>query len=268
MIIDSHEHLMFPTEMQIRKMDEAGIDKVILFGTAPHPERATSFSDLRNEMGALYKILAGSNSREANIKRMRDNISEVVNVIHEYPNRFYGFGSVPLELSLEDTVDWIKKYIVSNNLKGIGEFTPGSDEQIKQLETIFKALGTFPHLPIWIHTFNPVSSNGIKYLMELTQKYPTVTVIYGHMGGYHWMDVVSFAKSAPNAYIDLSAAFSTLAARMAVTELPEKCLFSSDAPYGEPLLSKQLIEFVSPSEEVSSKVLGGNILKLIGEENL
>ena len=267
MIIDSHEHLMFPTEVQIKKMDEAGVDKTILFGTAPHPERAVTFSDLKNEMGALYRILAGSTTREANIQRMKDNISEVVQVIHEYPDRFYGFGSVPLELSLEDTVDWIKKQIVSNGLKGVGEFTPGSDEQIKQLETIFKALESFPYLPIWVHTFNPVTSNGIKYLMELTQKYPTVPVIYGHMGGYHWMDVIDFAKTVQNAYIDLSAAFSTLAARMAVTELPEKCLYSSDAPYGEPLLGKQLIEFVSPSNEISEKILGGNILKLIGEDN-
>ena len=97
----------------------------------------------------------------------------------------------------------------------------------------------------------------------LTQKYPNVTVIYGHMGGYHWMDVVDFAKTVPNAYIDLSAAFSTLAVRMAITELPDKCIFSSDAPYGEPLLSKQLIEFVSPSKEITDKILGENILKIL-----
>lgn len=40
------------------------------------------------------------------------------------------------------------------------------------------------------------------------------------------------------------------------------------APYGEPLLNKQLIEFVSPTNEIRDKILGGNILKLIGEENL
>ena len=99
--------------------------------------------------------------------------------------------------------------------------------------------------------------------MDLTQKYPNVTVIYGQMGGYHWMDVVDFAKTVPNAYIDLSAAFSTLAVRMAITELPDKCIFSSDAPYGEPLLSKQLIEFVSPSKEITDKILGENILKIL-----
>ena len=84
------------------------------------------------------------------------------------------------------------------------------------------------------------------------------------MGGSNWIDLIDFAKTVDNAYIDLSAAFSTLAARIAITELPDKCIYSSDAPYGEPLLSRQLIEYVSPSEEVTAKVLGNHILKLIG----
>jgi predicted metal-dependent TIM-barrel fold hydrolase len=30
MIVDSHQHVMLPTSMQIKKMDDAGVDKVIL----------------------------------------------------------------------------------------------------------------------------------------------------------------------------------------------------------------------------------------------
>lgn len=267
MIIDSHEHLILPTEIQIEKLENADIGKAILFCTAPHPEKASTFEGLKKEMGALYKILEGSNSKEDNLKRMGNNIKELTEVIKKYPEKFYGFGSVPLELSLEETSDWINTHIISNGLKGVGEFTPGSDEQIGQLETVFQALENFPKLPIWIHTFNPVSLNGIKILMETTKKHPNISVIFGHMGGYHWMDVIEFARTVDNLYLDLSAAFSTLAVRMAVHELPDKCLFSSDAPYGEPLLSKQLVEFVSSSAEIKDKVLGENILKLINEYN-
>jgi Predicted metal-dependent hydrolase of the TIM-barrel fold len=264
MIIDSHEHLMLPTEMQLKKLEMAGVDKAILFCTAPHPEKADTLEELKGEMDALYKILAGSNSKEDNLKRMKNNIHELAKVLKKYPDNFYGFGSVPLELSVEETKKWIEKYIIFNGLKGLGEFTPGSDEQIRQLENIFQALEYFPALPVWVHTFNPVSLNGIKILMELTKKHPDTPVIFGHMGGYNWMDVIDFAKTVPNAYVDLSAAFSTLAARIAVTELPDKCLFSSDAPYGEPLLSRQLVEYVSPSDTIKNKVLGENILKLLG----
>lgn len=241
------------------------MDRAILFCTAPHPEKAQTLKELKNEMGILYKILAGSNTKEDNIDRMKGNIAELTAVLTQYPDKFYGFGMVPLEMSVKETGEWIETYTISNKLKGIGEFTPGSDKQVQQLEPIFQALDNFPQLPIWVHTFNPVSANGIKILMELTQKYPAVPVIFGHMGGYHWMDVIEFAKSVSNAYVDLSAVFSTLAAQIAVTELPERCLFNSDAPYGEPSLSRQLLEYVSPSDTIIRKVLGENILELIGE---
>lgn len=46
MIIDSHEHIMFPVKMQLDKMDMAGVDKTVLFCTAPHPERAGTLNEL------------------------------------------------------------------------------------------------------------------------------------------------------------------------------------------------------------------------------
>ncbi len=48
-----------------------------------------------------------------------------------------------------------------------------------------------------------------------------------------------------------------------LTEVPEKCLFGSDAPFGEPQLCMQLIEFVSPSLSVTELALGGNVERLL-----
>ena len=53
MVIDSHEHIMFPIKMQLDKMDAAGVDKTILFCTAPHPEKADTLNELEAEMAAL-----------------------------------------------------------------------------------------------------------------------------------------------------------------------------------------------------------------------
>jgi len=50
MIIDSHEHIMFPVKMQLDRMDMAGVDKTVLFCTAPHPERAGTLNELEMEM--------------------------------------------------------------------------------------------------------------------------------------------------------------------------------------------------------------------------
>ena len=265
MIIDSHEHLMLPIEMQIEKLNQAGVDKAILFSTVPHPERAKNLAELRGEMNILYKVLAGANNKEANRERMIKNNNELAMQMKKYPERFFGFGAVPLGMSEPETSSWLEENILSNEFKGIGEFTPGSDEQIRQLEVIFQAVNNFSNLPIWVHTFNPVTISGIHILMELCEKYPSVPVIFGHMGGSIWIDVIDFAKSHKYVYLDLSAAFASIATRMAISELPERCLYSSDAPYGEPYLYRQLIEFVSPSQEVANMVLGNNILQLLSE---
>ncbi|MCL4581190.1 amidohydrolase [Fusobacterium nucleatum YWH7199] len=194
MIVDSHEHLILPTEMQIKKLKEAGVDKAILFTTTPHPEKANTMQEFKNEMSVLFKVLSGEKNHKNDTKRMENNINDLIEVLKKYPNKFYGFGPVPLGLNLDETISWIEKYIVLNNLKGVGEFTPGNDEQVKQLETIFQALENYSYLPIWIHTFYPVTSNGINILMELTKKYSKVSVIFGHIGGYNWMNVIDFVK--------------------------------------------------------------------------
>lgn len=59
MIVDSHEHVLFPTSLQLEKIDEAKVDKTILFCTAPHPEKANTLKELEAEMESLNKILTG-----------------------------------------------------------------------------------------------------------------------------------------------------------------------------------------------------------------
>lgn len=268
MIIDSHEHLMFPAKMQLDKMDVAGVDRAILFCSAPHPEKASNLNELETEMNTLYKILAGANSKEDNVRRLEKNILEINTAIKGNPDRFWGFGSVPLALSLDETQNWIDTQITAHSLCGIGEFTPGNEQQIIQLETVFQAIMNTRLYPVWVHTFNPVTLSGIKQLMALCKKYPEVPVIFGHLGGSNWIEVIKFAKEHKNVYLDLSAAFASIATKMALIELPEKCLYSSDAPYGEPYLYKQLIEFVSPSQSVAKMALGENVLELLDRMNL
>lgn len=263
MIIDSHQHLMIPASLQIQKLKQAGADKAILFSTAPHPEKAESLEELKKEMNTLNNILAGENSKVANRNRLKKNIEELVGRIREYPDCFFGFGPVPLGMDCKEIASWIEKYILGNNLKGIGEFTPASDEQMYQMNEIFKVLSDFKRLPVWVHTFNPVGISGIHILMDLCRKYPNVPVIFGHLGGSSWMEVIDFAKRNKQVYLDLSAAFASIATKTAIGELPERCLYSSDAPYGEPYLYRQLIEFVSPSREIAEMVLGNNIIRLI-----
>lgn len=268
MVIDSHEHIMLPTKAQLDKMDAAGVDRTILFCSVPHPERANDLQELEAEMDTLYRILAGEKDREDGLRRTEKNIAELMTAIEGYPNRFLGFGPVPLDLSLEETQDWIDAQITAHSLCGIGEFTPGSEQQILQLDVVFQAVRNTRLYPIWVHTFHPVTRRGIGLLMRSCAAYPEVPVIFGHLGGSNWMEVIKFAGEHNNVYLDLSAAFTSIATRMALTTLPERCLYSSDAPYGEPYLYRQLVEFVSPSRSTAKMALGENILRLLNSLDL
>ena len=40
MVIDSHEHIMFPTKIQLDRMDAAGVDKAIFILLCPAPRKS------------------------------------------------------------------------------------------------------------------------------------------------------------------------------------------------------------------------------------
>lgn len=165
MVIDSHEHIMFPIKMQLDKMDAAGVDKTVLFCTAPHPEKAGTLNELEEEMAALDKILAGSNTKEDNISRLKKNIAEVAEAVRAYPDRFLGFGAVPLGMELEETEKWIDTQITSNSLYGIGEFTPGYDGGDKTSDVLMRKISRYSR---YFRTFGRLKLDGGHKICERT----------------------------------------------------------------------------------------------------
>lgn len=95
------------------------------------------------------------------------------------------------------------------------------------------------------------------------QKHPDVPVIVGHLGGVNWLDTLKAVRDIPNVYLDLSATFTTMAPLFAIQEYPERCLFSSDAPYCSPLTARTIIEQIVKDRHVLEQVLGGNISRLL-----
>ncbi len=121
----------------------------------------------------------------------------------------------------------------------------------------------FGKLPIWIHAFNPLILQDIKEIAELSKAFPDIPVILGHMGGSNWLTAIELAKEIPNLYLDTSAYFSTLVLKIAVNELPLKCIFGVDMPYGDLELSKEAIKKVCSESYIANAVLGDNIANLL-----
>lgn len=262
MIIDSHAHVMVPTEKQLSLMEQAGVDKIVLFATTPHPEKAADLLTFEKEIRVLTEILAGNRSLDERIESIRQITGELCGVIRQYPQHFLGFGPVPLGLGAQETADWIEDNIIANGLLGVGEFSFASGS-VHLLKNVFDALMEIKKLPVWIHTFFPLSLQDLNAIANLAMGYPDIPIILGHMGGSNWLDAIKMAKERTNLYLDLSATFTTIAPWLAIKELPERCLFSSDAPYGNPLLARKMVELVGENRERIEMVLGGNISRLL-----
>ena len=261
MIIDGHSHVFLPVEQHIEIMDKAEVDKTILFTTRIHPERADNLESLKKEMKSLNDIVSGRKNLLLD-PSYKASIGELKQVIKKYPSRFIGFGSVPVGLNQNDTNLYIEENIVKNKFAGMGEFTLQSGG-MKILTTIFEASRIFGKLPIWIHAFNPLILEDIKEIAELSKKFPEIPVILGHLGGSNWMTAIELAKAIPNLYLDTSAYFSTLVLKIAINELPLKCIFGVDMPYGDLQLSKEAIKKVANEPYVANAVLGDNIARLL-----
>ena len=132
------------------------------------------------------------------------------------------------------------------------------------MNSIFSVSADFGNLPLWIHAFSPLNLEDIKAMDGMSKRHPQVPVIIGHLGGIYWRETIELVRGNRNLYLDLSSAYTVIAPAMAVRELPERTLFSSDAPYGDPFLNRQMIERATPDKEVRKLVLGDTIARLIG----
>ncbi|MGG3574651.1 amidohydrolase family protein [Bacillus gobiensis] len=259
MIIDSHSHVIIPNNKHIEIMKDANVDMTILFSTLIHPEKSESYNEFIEEMGMLQKIL----NNQINGKEARErSLQELVDTVNRFPERFIGFGPVPVGMSAQDTGEWIESKIVKNNLKGLGEFTLGPNS-IKLLQPIFESANELNGLPIWIHTFSPLGINDIKELVELTKQFSKVPVVFGHLGGLNWLETIQMVKDIPNGYLDISAFYTTFALSLAMKEVPDRTMFSSDYPYGDPYLAIEAVKRYAPSKDIERRVLGETIADLL-----
>lgn len=259
-MIDGHSHVTFPLEEHIQAMDQAGVDKTVLFSTTFHPETARNAQEVKSAMQYLADLLAGK--KGSMIEARKKAIMELLDAIRQYPNRYIGFGSVPAGLDLKATKQYIDENIRKNHLAGIGEFTLGSG-QAYLMKNVFAAAADFGNLPIWIHAFFPLTLQDIRDISEMANEYPGNPVILGHLGGINWMETMDLAAEIHNLYLDTSAYYSTFVLRVIINELPEKCIFGVDRPFGNLKLSKQAILELAKTSAIANAVLGENIARII-----
>ncbi|MGW3204062.1 amidohydrolase family protein [Streptomyces sp. NPDC001135] len=260
MIIDAHSHVHDPVEAHVELLDEAGVDRAVLFATRPHPERAGDLASLRREMAVLDEAVGG---RAGDIEGYRRAWKELDAALAAQPRRFIGFLSVPLDLDPEQAAATVEREVVGRGLRGIGELTPPPG-RAEVIEPVLQAAADHGGLPVVVHGFAPTTADDLMKMSALAHRYPTVPLVVSQLGGLNWMQAVELVRDTPSMYLELSTATVVFAVRLAIEEIPERTLFGSDAPYGDPVLARAMVERVTSRGEVRDRVLGGTIAELVG----
>ncbi|MBD0741214.1 amidohydrolase family protein [Streptomyces sp. CBMA152] len=260
MIIDAHSHVHDPLDRHLADLDAAGVDRTVLFGTRPHPERAVDLPSLRREFSVLDNALAG---RGNVIDGYRTAWQELDEALAAHPDRFIGFGSVPLTLPEDEVAAMVEREVVGRGLHGIGELTPPPGEAAR-IEPILRAAHDHGGLPVVVHGFAPTTAEDLRTLSQLATEYPAVPLVVSQLGGMNWMDAIELVRDTPSMYLELSTAPIAFAVRLAIQEIPARTLFGSDAPYGDPVVARTTVERVTSPGEIRDRVLGGTLGELLG----
>ncbi|MEW1635465.1 amidohydrolase family protein [Streptomyces sp. NPDC093801] len=260
MIIDAHSHVHDPVGTHVGLLDEAGVDRAVLFATRPHPERAADLAALRREMAVLDEAIGG---RAGTVEGYRRAWAELDAALAARPERFIGFLSVPLDLGPEEIAATVEREVVGRGMHGIGELTPPPG-RAALVEPVLRAAADHGRLPVVVHGSAPTTADDLRTLAALAARHPSVPLVVSQLGGAHWMEAVELVRDTPNMYLELSTAGIVFAVRLAIEEIPDRTLFGSDAPYGDPVLARALVERVTRPGEVRDRVLGGTIAELAG----
>jgi hypothetical protein len=259
-IIDAHAHVHDPASAHLRLLDEAGIDRSVLFTTRVHPERAADYPALKAELQALQERLAGGGSDTESLVAA---LEEQAQVLSAHPDRFIGLGPVPLGLPEKALRTWIAEQVLGRGLRGVGELTPPPG-RFQVLAPVLDASAEMGRFPVMVHGFAPTTRDDLRVLADLARARPEVPVVITQLGGLCWMEAIDMAVAVPNLFIEISTVPVAFAARHAIAALPDRTLFGSDTPYGDPVLARQLIERSVPAGSLREQVLGGTAARLFG----
>lgn len=210
--------------------DQAGIDKTVIM-----PNRYLNY-------------------REAN--------EIIARAVKQYPNRFIGFGKVD---PAQDK-DWLETLAIAIEklgLKGIGEMDiPLPVDKDFAIHELLERCGEYK-VPVMFHC----QGEGAVREITLARIHPKTNIILGHMGfGIDWRThrlCIQAAKELPNLYIETSTVTTQITLKEAGNEVPNKVLFGSDSPAGNPKAHFEMIKAMEFSREVEKKILGENAKRLL-----
>lgn len=215
-----------PPEWSLRRMEEAGIDRAVIF-----PISNTTYS-------------------KAN--------EEIASYVRRRPDKFIGFAKHDAKTEGGRIRSMLRREVSEWGLRGLKLHGVPTEEMAETAEEL--------SIPILFH---PARVNDS---LKVVQSFPRVSFILAHLGSFasrDWKEHVRAIEAAgriANLYLDTSSVVFSQYLEQAARQLPaEKLLFGSDGPLVDCRVELHKIRLLKLPPHTEEKILGGNILRLLGE---
>lgn len=247
-IVDCHAHFdprMLEASRVIAKMDEHGIDRIVMIPTMNDPLPSTPAGLLwlarqlmqRGVTRPLAELVHRMTlTRDGNLRlggevfaiyRQPDNQS-VADLVAQYPKRFAGWIFLNPQGG-EPVLDALERWRAQPGMIGVKLHPHWHDYPTARLTPLLRRLEEL-RLPALIH-FGFGKRGDFR---ALCSQFPRLKVIAAHAGFPFYRDLWKHAADHPNLFVDLSSPYidEALARRAVAAMGPERCLYGTDAPYG------------------------------------
>ncbi|GAB2464062.1 amidohydrolase family protein [Xylanimonas ulmi] len=259
-MIDIHAHVTTDFELYRQRAEEAGVTRPVFLSTAVHPERATTLDEVRAELDGLAGLLDGATTPDERYGRSQ---REVEVALAAWPGAL-AMRKIALEWPDERIMAATQDAVADPHTVGIGELTPAGG-QGALIESVVRASAETTAgrpLPVLTHGIEPNNADDLRAYAAVAARHPRVPVIIGAFGGLNSMLAVDLATQHPNVYLDLSSALQLFVVRAALNEIPDRCLFGSNAPYGDVLAARATVEAATQDRAIRARALEHNAQEL------
>jgi predicted TIM-barrel fold metal-dependent hydrolase len=188
----------------------------------------------------------------------------VLDTARAHPDRFYAFATAN---------PWYRERAVEELQRALGKGARGiklhpslqgfllCDELVYPLVELAEELT----VPMFFHTGTPAFSQPMQ-LAELALRFPKVNFIMGHMGSTDfWLDAIPAAQQAKNIYLDTSWSLPDKVTRATAAVGADRVLFGTDTPLSTLRVEMGCRRATKLADDVRDQVMGGNMLRLLGE---
>jgi predicted TIM-barrel fold metal-dependent hydrolase len=249
MIVDAHVHSGgydgYSTDDVLRLADRAGIDKI--FATDSY---------------ALHYDMAEGNRRlAADMKR--------------HPDRIIGYASITSARFQREAVDEVRRCYEIYGMRGLKIIHQTAGLGSYSLLTTVNEPAMYPIVAKAAEYRMPILAHATaEECAGLSDAVPEAIILMAHTGGHptamgDWFRAIEVARHYPNIYLDTASSQSDMGylEAMVAGVGAERVIFGPDMPLIDPLFGYAKVAGADLGDEQKALILGGNILRLVGESD-